>query len=280
MRRSWLCLIGAVLAGSAGLALAAAPDPAAERQRFQDSFRARFPAVTLDGFADGPYAIDPAMRRQWQDIMQIPPYDFAVDEGRQLFETKFADGGSYAGCLRGGDVGSRQEYPYFDTKTGEIVTLPVEINACRVQHHEAPLDETSGPLASIAAYIASTSRGRKTAVVVPDDPRALAAFAAGRALFDGPRGSSGRSCASCHVQGAGMRPDAGTIAPALGILASFPVYRSAWGAMGTVARRMRDCDAGLGSPRLAADDTQYRDMEYYLSYMSDGVAIAGPGARP
>jgi sulfur-oxidizing protein SoxA len=286
MRSPMMTLAGMVLAMAAGRpAAAAAPpapaaEPAAEQRDFQAFFRQRFPTVPLDSFADGPYAVDAAMRRQWQEIMQMPPYEFAVDEGKRLFETKFTDGGSYADCLPGGGVGTRQDYPYFDTKRAVVVTLPVAINECRQRHGEAPLDVEAGPMASITAYLASTSRGKKTAVVVPDDPRARAALEAGRALFSDPHGPSGLSCAGCHVQGAGARPDGGTIAPALGILASFPIYRSGWGGMGTAARRIRSCDASMGGGKLPADAEPYREIEYYLSYMSDGVAVAGPGARP
>ncbi len=220
------------------------------------------------------------MRAQWQDIMQIPPYDFAVEEGRHLFETKFADGRSYASCLRNGGIGTRQIYPYFDVASGQVVTLPDAINMCRTAHHEAPLDVETGAIASIDAYIAKTSRGHVTDVAVPDDRRAVSALAEGKRLFEQQRGPSHFSCAGCHVGGAGARPDAGTIAPALGILASFPIYRSAWGNMGTAARRIRGCDKSTGGPDLPADSYQYRAIEFYLATMSNGVPVAGPGARP
>ena len=31
---------------------------------------------------------------------------------------------------------------------------------------------------------------------------------------------------------------------------------------------------------LKADDEDYRDLEYFLSYMSNGIPIVGPGTRP
>ena len=260
---------------------AASPDsPAAEQRQFQQYFQAKFPGVPLDEFANGAYAIDPSMRKQWEDILQMPPYDFAIDEGKRLFEHPFADGKTYAQCLPGGGVGTRQSYPRFDPASGTVITLPIALNGCRTASGEPALDLESGPMAALTAYLASTSRGKPFAVTIPDDPRALAAFADGRAAFDDPRGTATTSCASCHVAGAGVRPDGGSIAPALGILASFPIYRSGWGEMGTVARRIRSCDAGIGNTPLAADAPTYRNVEFYLSFMSNGVAIAGPGARP
>lgn len=68
--------------------------------------------------------------------------------------------------------------------------------------------------------------------------------------------------------------------PALGLLASFPAYRSAWGEVGTAARRFRECDAAIGATPLPPDDPVYNDIASYISFMSDGIAVAGPGARP
>jgi sulfur-oxidizing protein SoxA len=31
---------------------------------------------------------------------------------------------------------------------------------------------------------------------------------------------------------------------------------------------------------LKPEDELYRDVEYFLSYMSNGLPISGPGARP
>jgi sulfur-oxidizing protein SoxA len=31
---------------------------------------------------------------------------------------------------------------------------------------------------------------------------------------------------------------------------------------------------------LEAQSDEYRDVDYYLSYMSNGLPISGPGARP
>ena len=274
-----LALIVALGAPPSGRA-ADASDPSVERHAFQQFFHEKFPNLPLNDFAGGPYAVDPKMRRQWQDIMQMPPYDFAVDEGKHLFEMPFHNGKTYASCLRDGGLGTRQLYPYFDSASGHVITLPLALNACRVANGEKALSIETGPIASIAAYLASTSRGKPFAIVVGNDPRALAAFEDGRERFLHAQGNAQASCASCHMQGAGVHPGGPTLAPALGILAAFPIYSSGWGAMGTAARRIRSCDAGMGNKPQAPDAPAYRDLEYFLSFMSNGIAVAGPGARP
>jgi len=81
--------VNAVCAAALGLAACllagAAPVPTtaeADQKAFQAYFRSRFPDVPMADFANGPYAVNAAMRKQWEEIMQFPPYDFALDEGK------------------------------------------------------------------------------------------------------------------------------------------------------------------------------------------------------
>ena len=174
----------------------------------------------------------------------------------------------------------RQNFPYFDAKTGEVVTLDLAINRCREANGEKPLPYQTGPMAAITAYMAETSRGKPFDIKVPDDPRALAAYEDGKRYFYTRRGQLNFSCASCHVVAAGQRMRADILAPALGILAAFPIYRSDWGSMGTIDRRFTTCSLQMRSEPLEPQDTSYRNLEYFLSYMSNGVPISGPGTRP
>lgn len=276
-----LVLCGA-LGGSLTLPVRAADkvDPTAEQTAFQAYFRAQFPNVPPDDFVNGPYAMDQGMRKQWEEIMQFPPYDFALDEGKKLFETPFKNGKAYADCFPNKGIGIRQDYPYFDTKAGEVVTLSMAVNRCREANGETPLNWETGPMASIMAYMADTSRGKRFAIKIPDDPRAQAAYADGEKYFYSRKGQLNFSCASCHVQSAGKRLRGDVLAPAVGILAAFPIYRSDWGSMGTIERRFTSCDAQTRAEPLKPDDKTYRNLEYFLSYMSDGLPIAGPGTRP
>lgn len=273
-------LVAAGVAAGAEERSAPVADPAADLQAFQAYFKQRFPGVAMDDYANGPYAVDKGMRKQWEDIMQFPPYDFALDEGKQLFETPFKNGKSYGDCFPNKGVGIRQTYPRFDEKTGEVVTLDLAINRCREANGEASLPYEKGAIASIAAYMASTSRGKVFAITIPDDPRALAAYEDGKKYFYARRGQLNFSCASCHVQAAGQRLRGDILAPALGILASFPIYRSDWGSMGTIDRRFTSCNLQVRSVPFKPQDPAYRNLDYFLSYMSNGVAIAGPGTRP
>jgi sulfur-oxidizing protein SoxA len=117
-------------------------------------------------------------------------------------------------------------------------------------------------------------------VKIPNDPRALAAYEAGKEYFYTRRGQLNFSCATCHVQSPGERIRAEILAPALGIVNAMPIYRSEWSGMGTTSRRFTTCNSQIRGVPLSPQDDEYRNVEYYLSYVSNGLPISGPGARP
>ncbi len=269
------------------LMLAAAPakaadkiDPETDRKALQAYFFAKFPKTPVEDFANGPYAVNAEMRKQWKEIMEFPPYEIALDEGRAEWEKPFANGKHYADCFDNKGVGIRQTYPRFIAGTGQVETLEGAINRCRVENGEKPLDPMTGTMAALSAVMSESSRGKPFAIVIPDDPRALAAYESGKEFFYSRKGQLGVSCASCHMSPAGQRLRGDILAPALGILAAMPIYRSDWGSMGTSIRRISTCSSQTRALPLKADDEDYRNLEYFLSYMSNGVPIAGPGARP
>lgn len=267
-------LVGMLVAGSA------IGSPKKDMEAFQSYFHNKFPHVKKGDFVNGPYAVNKSAREQWKQIMEFPPYTFALSEGKQLFHKKFANGKSYADCFKNGGIGIRQNYPYFDKKAGKVITLELAINNCRVANGEKPYPYKKGKIAAIAAYMAHTSRGKKFDIKVPDDPKARAAFRAGQKFFYARRGQLNFSCASCHELHAGDHLRSQVLAPALGILASFPIYRSKWGALGTIDRRFIGCNKKVRSKPFKAQSETYRDLEYFLTYMSNGLPVAGPGARP
>jgi L-cysteine S-thiosulfotransferase len=266
------------------LALPAAPadaaDPDADFKAFRDYFTKRFPAVPLDDFVNGPYAMDAELRKQWQAIDDFPPYDFAVDRGKDMFATAFKNGKTYGDCFPNKGIGIRQNYPYFDEKSGQVVTLELALNQCRQQNGEEPYSYLKDEMASLTAYMAFTSRGKRFDIKVPDDPRARAAYENGERYFYTRRGQLNFSCASCHVQAAGEHIRTEMLAPALGLLAAMPIYRSEWNGMGTISRRFVTCNSQVRDVPLEPQDEDYRDVEYFLTYMGNGLPVSGPGARP
>lgn len=280
MLRKILVAVATVAVSLQPLFAAGGADPDADFKAFRKYFTTRFPKVQLEDFVNGPYSMDEGLRKQWMAIDAFPPYEFAVDQGKQMFQTPFKNGKTYADCFPNKGIGVRQLYPMFDTNSGEVITLDVAVNKCREANGEKPYDYTKDDMASLTAYLAYTSRGKPMDIKVPNDPRALAAFKAGEEYFYTRRGQLNFSCASCHVLNSGNHIRSEVLAPALGIMNAMPIYRSAWGGMGTTSRRLRTCNSQVRGVPLAAESPEYRNVEYFLSYMSNGLPISGPGTRP
>ena len=274
MKKKAIALAGLIL-----IAGIAAAGPAEDRAAFQKYFEQRFPNVPAENFVNGVYALDKASYEQWLQIEEFAPYELAIEEGQTLFETPFANGKTYADCFPNGGIGVRQNYPYFDTERGEVVTLELAINECREKNGEAPLKYKKGPIAFISAYMAYTSRGEPIDVQIPDDPGAMAAYEAGKQFYYTKRGQLNFSCADCHVSNAGMQVRADKLSAALGHPSHFPVYRSKWGDMGTLHRRFDGCNKQVRAVPLPAQGVDYRNLEYFMTYMSNGLEFNGPGAR-
>ena len=272
-RRLVLVPLCAVLAGP----LSAGPEE--DRAAFQAYFQKRFPDVPLARFIDGIYALDEDARRQWQEIEEFPPYEFAVEEGEELFSASFANGNSYADCFENGGVGVRQTYPRFDPGLGEVVTLERAINDCRTGNGEAPYSYDQNEMLALSSYMAWTSRGQIIDVQVPDDPRALAAYEAGKQFYYSKRGQLNLACADCHVASAGSWVRADRLSSSLGHPSHFPVYRSKFGRMISLHSRFYGCVRDVRAKPFAEQSIEFRNLEYFLSYMSNGLAVNGPGAR-
>ena len=255
-------------------------DPAADAKAFQKYFTDKFPELKLKDFVNGPYSLNEDMRKQWEEKEEFPPYEFALDAGKEMFTKPFKNGKTYADCFPNGGIGIRQNYPYFDEKEGKVITLELALNQCREANGEAPISYVKDDMAALTAYMAYTSRGKPFDIKIPNDPRALQAFEDGKRYFYTRRGQLNFSCASCHVQNAGQRIRAEILAPALGILNAMPIYRSEWGGMGTTSRRFVSCNSQTRGVPLEPQSDEYRNLEYYLSYVSNGLPISGPGARP
>ncbi len=264
-------IIGAV----SGLAFA---DPESDKTKYQDYFKNKFSNTEFQDFANGVYSIDPASRAQWVEIEEFPPYEIAIEEGELLFNKKFKNGKSYASCFPNGGVAISHTYPRFDEKKGEVVTLAQEVNLCRDLNDEKPLKYKKGKMAAILAYMAYSSRG-KTFNIKVDSPAAEAAYEDGKKFYYARRGQLNMACAHCHVDNSGKRIRADLLSPGLGQPTHFPVYRSKWGGMGTLHRRFAGCNKQVRAKPFKAQSAEYRNLEYFVTYMSNGLEANGPGVR-
>jgi sulfur-oxidizing protein SoxA len=270
-------LITAALAAAVALPVANA-SPEDDLKTWQDYFAKRFPDVPKQDFGNGVYSIDPVGRANWEAIEEFPPYEPFIDEGQAMWEKKFANGKSFKDCFPKGPA-IRGDYPHWDKEKGMVMTLPLALNNCLKANGEKPMKYKKGPINNILSYISYESRGQVTNVEIPNDPKALEAYEQGKQFYFARRGQLNFSCAHCHVQNAGMNLRSEVLSPAMGHTTHFPVYRAKWGTVGTLHRRFTGCNKQVRAKPFKAHGEEYRNLEYFLTYMNNGLELNGPGAR-
>lgn len=252
--------------------------PESDRSKFREYFANKFPQIPVEEFANGVYAWDKVARENWEQIEEFPPYEMSIEKGKEMWESKFANGRSYTDCFA--KPGVRNQYPHWDKERGMVMTLPLAINICREANGEQPLKYKKGAIADLLSYMSYESRGQITQVVIPqDDPRALAAYESGKQFYFARRGQLNFSCAHCHALAAGKYIRTESLSPSLGQHTNWPVYRSKWNEMGTLHRRFAGCNDQVRAKPFAAQSEEYRNLEYFLTYMGNGLPYNGPSAR-
>lgn len=77
-----------------------------------------------------------------------------------------------------------------------------------------------------------------------------------------------------------------TLSPAIGQLSHFPVWRLKWAkpgsslsGFGTAHRRFAGCNKNIRAKPQKAQGKEYKALEYFLTYMSNGIEVNAPASR-
>jgi sulfur-oxidizing protein SoxA len=251
--------------------------PLEDQQNIRHFYQQLFPSTPPDNYADGVYAFDEDAYHTWQDINQFPPYEFSLEQGKKLFNTPFKNQKSYADCFTHKGIAIVQNFPFWDDKTQQIITLALAINQCRVDNNETELVYEATEITNLTAYMAYTSRGQRIQTKLPMS--ALAAYEAGKKYFYQRRGQLNFSCASCHIDNAGKYIRSELLSPALGHTTHWPAYRLKTQQLGSLHTRFKVCNKLIRADIDGAQSTKLRQLEFFLSYMANGLPLNGPSLR-
>ena len=255
------------------VAAASCADVIADRDAFREFYQQRFPEIAVDEFVLGVYAIDDKLRQQWMAVNEFPPFEFALDVGQTLVEEVFPDGSSLLDCLGPRPV---SRHPYFDESSGKIVTLGSAVNRCRSVNGKQKLSFQQQALQSVIAYLSSLERDESRSMALPASPAALAAYARGKAFFYTKRGQLNLSCADCHMKAVGQHLREQTLMPLLGAVNHFPIYSLRAGALGSLHQRFVGCIEQVRGESPTLESQVFRELEYFLALMADGLPIVAP----
>lgn len=250
------------------------PEPAKDLELIQNYFKQRFPDVPFNEFSNGVYALDAVARENWEALEEFPPYEMHIDSGESLWEKDLA---AYEQCFPSG-AAIKHLYPLWSNELNTVITMPYAINLCRKQHELKEYDYLGSEMNSLVAYIANESRGNKIDIKVPNE-NALKAYQAGKKFYFTRRGQLNFACFHCHFDNAGKKLRTESLGPALGQTTGWPTYRNKWGALGPLHKRYIGCNKQVRAAPLAAQSETYRSLEYFHTYMNNGLPINGPSVR-
>ncbi len=253
-------------------AVAANADPEADRMKIVNYLQHRNPDIKLDDYVYGALAFDADAKSQYDSIMDFPPFIGVIEQGQKMWNTPFKNGKTYADCLPNGGKMIAGNYPMYDEKLGKVVTFEDLINDCRVKNGEAAYSysdmKTMGVLTS---YARTLSDGMKMNIKV-DGPGAQKAFDDGKTTFYKRTGQLNFSCASCHLDNATNHLRSEILSPVLGQAVHFPVFRGGE-TLVTLQNRFVGCFKQVRQIPDKEGSTRYNNLEYFLSYVSNGLPL-------
>ncbi|MFM1859620.1 MAG: hypothetical protein RL133_1120 [Pseudomonadota bacterium] len=163
---------------------------------------------------------------------------------------------------------------------GHIQRLSDQINECRVTRLRKSAKGVHDPeMLSLSLVLQQSANGLAWTPVSPaDGPAASAHLAQGQRLFEARLGQLNLSCAQCHNDLAGQRLG-GAVIPQ-GHPNGYPIYRLEWQAVGSLERRIRNCNIGVRAEPLDPASQEMRALVAYLAHRARGMPLEGMAVRP
>jgi sulfur-oxidizing protein SoxA len=268
----------------AALALALALPLAAEagaedvRSAILAMQKERHPSLTSAELAAGSAAFDPARRAQADGNRPAPGAAAAIEAGRKIWTRKFGKGKSLAGCFPNGGRRIATAYPQYDPRVKRLVTLETAINQC-LKSHGQPLLEAgeAQTMGAVLAYLRSLAEGQKVSVRTGTAPAEMA-FEEGRRIYFTRMGQQNYSCASCHLRHSGSFFGNTAIPSPVGAATQWPYLQG--GRVVTLQMRLRECLDRMGAAPFPAGSDELAHLDYFLTYLSNGLPIRPNAWRP
>ena len=202
-----------------------------------------------------------------------------VDEALESWET--AEGTEGKSCADShGEPDSlsqvRATYPKWNEEAGEIRTVAMQVNGCRVDRMGAePLKYDGGDMLAMEALISSVGRGNPINVAI--DGPAAEAYELGKEIYYTRFGQLELACANCHEDNYGNNIRADHLSQ--GQINGFPTYRLKNAQLNGVQSRFRGCVRDTRGETFAVGSEEFIALELYVASRGNGLSVEGPSVR-
>lgn len=219
--------------------------------------------------------LTPETRALQDDAFANPGYLW-VAAGAEAYQKTHGTGSCKSCHGEKGMVGVATRYPRYDGEAQTLLNLEGRINACRTEHQKLPaLAYESQELLALTSFVAEQSRGMTTQVSISGGAEPW--FQAGEDYFFQRRGQLNLACHQCHDQSWGRMLRGDRLSQ--GQPNAFPAYRLEWQSLGSLHRRLQNCETGVRAEPQALGSRAYLGLELYLVWRSRGLALESPGVR-
>jgi sulfur-oxidizing protein SoxA len=246
--------------------------PEEDQEAFLKFFRERFPNVPLEQYVHGSMMLSEDALSQYESIMDFPPFAGDIERGRALWEKPFANGTTFADCFDHGGRNVAGLYPYYDEGNDRVVTFEMALNECLKDNNEDEFDYGDrATMGVLTAYARTLSDGMLMHIRVESDG-AIKKYEAGRAFYFRRIGQHNLACASCHYTHAGHYFRDELLSPTIGQAVHFPVFRGGE-FLYTLHMRYQRCMEALGAVPYPAGSEELNNLEYFHSYLNNGLPL-------
>ena len=216
-------------------------------------------------------------------LMQADDFDnpgmIFVEQARDSWgEVEGSEGKPCASCHNEPEslAGVRAVYPKYNEEAGEVRTLEMQVNDCRVNQMGAEeLKYTSVPMQSMVALISSVSRGMPVNVAI--DGPAQETWEKGKEIYYTRFGQLELACANCHEDNYGNMIRADHLSQ--GQINGFPVYRLKNTKLNAAHDRFKGCIRDTRAETFAPGSPEFVALELYVASRGNGLSVEGPSVR-
>jgi len=251
--------------------------PEADREALLNQYKQTLSGIKFEDYIYGALAMNPDARGQYDSFMEFPSYSIDLDKGQKMWEAPFKNGKQFSTCFPNGGKNVAGNYPYFDNPANRVVTFENAINSCLKANGEAELKYGDSDMGLITAYAKSLSDGMKVSIKV-EGAAALAAYENGKAYYATRNGQLNFACKTCHVDNAGKFIRSDQLSMMIGQASHWPEFRGGTDIV-TLQGRFKQCEKNVRAKPKEANSEEYNNLEYYLTYMSNGLAMQTPVFR-
>lgn len=274
MKRKIALLLGGLLALAS---LNAVASPEQDRKALLKYYKGILPDIKFNDYIYGTLAMSQDAMNQYNSMMEFPSFSMDVDDGHKIWDTPFKNGKKFASCFPNKGKNAAAIYPIYDKKADKVVTFEGALNACLKKNGEDELKYGSRELGILSAYAKSLSDNAKVNVQVKGKG-AVAAYESGKKYYYERRGQLNFSCATCHVDNASKYTRSEQLSMLPGQASHFPVFRSGTELV-TLQARFKQCNKNTRMPILEMNSEDSNNLEYFMTYMSNGLKMKTPVFR-